>query len=221
MKRKIVLIPLAFLLAISLVAVACAPPLNDVIAIVNGEKIERAEFDAYFQQVKTMYEQQGVDLEGEEMREVREGVKEQILDEIIGRRLLLQKAEEQGLIASEEEVQEEYSYLEAQVGEEVLKEQLSRMGMTVEDLKDDIEQQILLDKFIAQYKEEHLDEDELKITEEEVRDLYDQYSEQYDMPEFEEVEAQLKAELQRQKEGQVVANIMQQLREEGEVEILL
>lgn len=195
---------------------------DTAVAMVNGEEIGRGEFEFYMQQVKSMYEMQGVDLESDEMQEMREGVEQQVLEELINRALLLQRAEDQGFSADEEEVQEEYEYLQEHFGgEEMLLEELEAMGMSPESLRKDLHQQLTIQEYVDYYLEEELEEGELDVSPEEVEELYDQYSEHQDMPAFEEIELHLKEELEQQKMGKVMDQLSQQLREDSEIEVYL
>lgn len=220
------LVLLFFLLAVTLAA-GCGEVTEeetggDAVALVNGEEIGREEFEFYMQQVKSIYEMQGVDLGGEEMEELLEGVEQQVLEELINQKLLLQVAEREGFFAAEEEIQTELEQLEQHFGgKEMLLEELEEMGMTAEDLKKDLQHQFMIQEYLDYYVEEVVSEKELEVTEEEIEKLYETYSEQQDMPELEEMESHLKEELEQQKMWEAMESLFHQFRDESEIEIFL
>lgn len=195
---------------------------GEVVATVNGEEIAREELDAMLEQQKQQYQMQGMDMESEEMSDMLVQLERQILDSLIGNHLMAQAAEEKGISISDEELEEEYQELAAQFGgEEELKQQLEAAGITKEEIKEDIARNLPAQKYLELYMEENLAEEELEFSEEELKALYDQYSAQMgeDFGEFEEVKPQLEQELRQQKENEIIQKHLEDLREQGEIEI--
>lgn len=195
---------------------------QEVVATVNGEEITREELEVMLEQQKQQYQMQGMDLDSEEMSDMREQLERQILDSLIANLLMAQAAEEKGISVSEEELEQEYQDLAAQFGgEEELNQQLEAAGITREEIKEDIARTLPAQKYMESYKEENISEEDLEVSEEELKAVYDQYSAQMgeEFGEFEEVKPQLEEDLKRQKENEVLQSHVEELREEAEVEI--
>ncbi len=144
-----------------------------VVAVVNGEEIKLEEFMLQEEQQKQMMMMQGLDPESDEMAEVIEQQRPQILDALIQNAVLMQKVEEKNISISEEKIKEEYQYYIDQAGnEELLEEQLEAAGMTEDELRQQIAEQLSIQIYIENYIEENLDEDELDFSEEELREIY-------------------------------------------------
>lgn len=195
-------------------------PASGVVAVVNDEEIDREEFDMHYQSMKSMYEMQGIDVEEQGLRRQ---IQEQILSEMIGRVILLQQAEKEGLTVSEEDIQTRYQEILAQYeSEEEMEKELSSFNMTLEDLKSNLAEEILIDKYISYYREEKIDEEDLVVSQEELEERYEQHKlYQEEIPEFEEYEDQLKEELKNEKFEQNLSNHIKNLQAESNIEIYL
>ena len=181
-----------------------------------------ADLNARVEQMQAIYEMQGLDLEDEE---TLRHVERQLLESMINETLLLRGAAEEGISASESEIQAEHEEILARFeDEDALKEVLALQNLTMDDLKEDISQQITIDHYIDWYIEKNVDEEELEVTEDEVRALYERYSAQMEegaMPDFEEVRVVLEEEISRQKTAQVVGRLLEELRGKSEIEVFL
>lgn len=198
--------------------------LPEVVAEVNEEEIKKDEFNFHMAQVKAMYEMQGVNLESRENENMLRQVQWDVLQELIDEVLLVQQAEDEGLTVSNDMVQAEYQQILVQFegDEDALENELSSMNFTPEDLKKVIAQQLTAQQYIQQYKEENIEEEELEVTEEEVENLYEQYSAQMEeMPDYEEIKLQLEEELRQRKVDQVKAILTQELKEESDIEVYM
>ncbi len=197
---------------------------QEVVATVNGEEIAREELEVMLEQQKQQYQMQGMDLDSEDMSDMLEQLERQILDSLVANLLMAQAAEEKGISVSEEELEQEYQDLVAQFGgEEELNQQLEAAGITREEIKEDIARTLPAQKYMESYKEENISEEDLEVSEEELKAVYDQYSAQMgeEFGEFEEVKPQLEEDLKRQKENEVLQSHVEELREEAEIEIKL
>lgn len=188
---------------------------QDIIAVVNGEEITWAELESRASQMKMRYEMQGEAVTPEMEDRIREMVLDNMIDEI----LLLQEALRQGFEVTEEEIDEAYEDIVARYdGEEQLKALLDEDGMTVEDLRDQIREQLIIMGYIDEYVEQELGEEGLEVTEEDIRDLYDMYSAQMeDFPDYEEVESYLREELKDQRYYDAISRLVTDLRETSSI----
>ncbi len=189
---------------------------QEVVAIVNGEEIAGADFQATVNQIKSMYAQQGMDLSSEQGKQLLEQLEKQVLNSMVGQELLRQQAEKEGYTVSEKEINKELEKVKGQFeNDDQFKEALDKNGTTEAQLKEEI---INRGK-TQQYIDDQVGE--VTITEEELKEIYDSYAQQSeDMPEFEEVKAQIKEQAKSQKMQQETNKIVERLKKDSEIEIL-
>jgi len=196
----------------------------DAVAVVNGEEILREDFDQIMEQVKEMYEMQGMDLEEDE--EMLEEIKHQLVDEMISELLLLQKAEEENITADQEIVEEQVEAIKAQFdSDEEMEQALAMYNIDPDNLEEEISNAMVIEELM----DSMLNEEEIEVTEEELRELYDQQvammgdpeDEDADIPEFEEMKPQLEEMAVQDKMQQQTGSVIEELKEDSEIEILL
>jgi FKBP-type peptidyl-prolyl cis-trans isomerase (trigger factor) len=147
---------------------------NLVVASVNGEEIMKEELLELEEKEKQQLMMMGLDPESDEVAQMMEEARPQILENLIVNVLLMQKIEEEGISASEEKVEEQYQqYVEQFGGEEMLEQQLEQAGITKDELMQEIVKQLSIQNYIKNYLAENLNEDELNFSEEELRELYE------------------------------------------------
>jgi FKBP-type peptidyl-prolyl cis-trans isomerase (trigger factor) len=172
---------------------------EEVVASVNGAPILRGELESRVSQVETAYEAQGAPA-GEQP-----GLRTQILDELVQTQLLKQKAEESGVSVTDEEVETEYQNLVNLFGgEEKLQEQLTSLNISSEQLRSDIRDQVMIQKYLESATEMGA----VTVTEEELRAEYDASiegaAEGQEVPGFEEVRGLIEQQLRQQKVEAIV-----------------
>ncbi|GEM_PF-1017570 len=160
-----------------------------VIATVNGKEVTRGEFNEALDREIAQYEMHGIDMESEEMQGMEDEIKEQVFENYFVVPILLeQKAEQANIEISDEEISNRYSEYETQFGgEEALEAQMEQLGMTRDDLEEEIVRELSLQKYLDQYLENYLeenpdeviDEEEIKPDEEEVKEFYNQLVDSY------------------------------------------
>ncbi len=147
---------------------------NAVVATVNGEAIKEEELLALEEQQRQQLVMMGLDPESEEAARMMEQMRPQILDNLIANRVLMQKIEEDGVSASDVQVEEHYQQYAAQFGgEEMLEQQLEQAGLSKDELKQEIAEQLPLQIYVENYLAENLSEDELIFSESELKELYE------------------------------------------------
>ncbi|WP_280768273.1 SurA N-terminal domain-containing protein [Salipaludibacillus daqingensis] len=186
---------------------------EEAVATVNGEEIKMADLQAQMAQYQQMFAQQGVDFEDEENAEMLMQIQQGILDQLITQEVITQEARDKDIEVSEEELEAELEEIRAQFeSEEELEEYLATQNYTVEEMEEEIRDILLIEEF---RKMEHVDEDEFDVTEDEVREYYDQLAMQDpEIAEFEEIEDELESEVKEQQ-------YIQQLRDDADIEILI
>ncbi len=181
---------------------------SEVVATVNGEKISLDDFETQLEQTRQMSLQQGIELDEEEL-------KTQVIDEMINRVLIEQEAEKEGITVTEEEVEEEINAIIENIGgREVFEQELSNLNLSEEELRENIEKEILMNKYLTT----RTPQDEV-ATEEEMQAIYDEVSEGQDLPPFEELEEELRSEVIRRKQSEIIEGLINSLREKADIDI--
>ncbi|MCF8062343.1 MAG: peptidylprolyl isomerase [Deltaproteobacteria bacterium] len=150
-------------------------PEEDVIAVVNGETISKGQVDRELSGYQQKMMREGKSLTPESLV----GVREQIIESLVDRALLHQASVKEGVSVSAEDVQEEWNKIrERFTSEEAFQTALKRMGMTEQDVREEIERGEAVQKFIRQRFGKSAE-----ISEEEARTFYDSHPEAFVRPE--------------------------------------
>jgi len=190
MKRKVLRCGLSLLLVAALVLASCGEvevvgeqeeeeeeEEEDVVAIVNGVEITEDEFiqrlRAYIQSNESQMRKAG---EWQKANETEEEfvqrfiplIGKDILEYMIIEILIEQKAKEQNITVKPEEIDKEIDELKPTA------ENLSKMGMTIEELRQQVERQILMEKIVSKA---------VIVTEKEIRDHFERYKANFAKPE--------------------------------------
>ncbi len=199
----------------------------DVVAVVDEEEISGDAFaenyEAQFQQLTMQAAMAGQEPDQDQL-------KEQALEMMINSELLVDEAEEQGFSASDEDVDEYLADMaEANQVEssDALMEELEAQGLSEERIREDLHSQVMIDQVV-----DTLDVEE--PSEEELQEMYDAQVEQLEAmneqveedqaqeaPSFEELEPELEQQVTQQNENEAIATLLDDLRADAEIEILL
>jgi hypothetical protein len=188
---------------------------NKTIAKVNGREIKRNDLDL---QIKKLTQSLKITIPQEGTKE-RNDFEQGELNRMIDAVLLAQEAEEKDFKPKEDEVKSQYDLLLSQVGgEEKLTEALNNVGITKEQLKEDMAVQMMLDKYFTFIKKEN----GITVTNEEIKDFYEKEIVPQDKKiELKDVEARIHQVLEQQKLNQPLSEIVQDLRSKAEIVISL
>ncbi len=186
---------------------------STVVATVNGVDITRGELDLKIAQVRNTMPAGSVD-------PTRDAAFEQVvLDEMINVNILLAKADEQGYTTSEEDIDAEIETLISLFGgEEAFNTQLSATGITREELRTNMHNEIRIRMLVS----EATDIESVEVTDEEVQLAYD--TAVGDSPEaasIEEVRELLRTQLIQQKSTAIIDTYIQELRGDADVVVNL
>jgi peptidyl-prolyl cis-trans isomerase C/foldase protein PrsA len=157
------------LLLIGTMVIGCGAK---TVATVNGEKVTQPQLDKiinlYVAQAKQVY---GTDPKQDQ--EMMKEIKKAALNDLIDQTLLIQKATSQGLKATDKEVSDAIKNFKESSGAEGYKNFLKASGMTDEDFKQEMYNQVLVgeihDKSIAN----------VKVSAKEVQTYYEQHPEDF------------------------------------------
>ena len=156
------------------VAAGCkhdAPPAPDVWALVNGEQIHRDEAVKYY---KSRLNPQAPTPSQEEALSLTLNV----LDELINNNILIQRAKKLGLEATDGEVEDKFTEVKSPYTEDEFQRQLKEREVTIGDLKNDIRQQLSVQKLLNR---EVLSK--IAITDQDISDFYNQNRAQFNVAE--------------------------------------
>jgi peptidyl-prolyl cis-trans isomerase C len=138
-----------------------AAQLPDVIARVNGEPIQRAEFE---KAIKTLEAQNGGSVPADQRDRVYRGV----LDQMIGYKLLVQESQARKIAVADAELEARVSQIRSQFPtEEAFKQVLAQQNLTVEQLKSDARSELLVTNLLKAEVEP-----KVAVTPEQVSDFY-------------------------------------------------
>ncbi|MFD1018393.1 SurA N-terminal domain-containing protein [Thalassobacillus hwangdonensis] len=204
---------------------------NGPAAVVNGEEIPRKEFEKNYDMAKSQYEQMGMDLKGKEKQ-----IKKSVVDQMIDSELLVQYAKDSGIKVDDNKVDEEYKKFTDQFEkEEQMDKFLKQNNLKKDELKPLLKESLMVQKYIDENTEEP------KVSEEELKKQYDQYVEQQkqmqkqaekkaeesgqegqqqqEIPEYEEMKDSLKQQMVQSKKDEQVQKLVQELRDDSEIEV--
>jgi hypothetical protein len=182
----------------------------NIVASVNGEELNRLEFDSRVSQARSILESQGVDFSSDDaLRELNRVA----LDNLINERLLIQEAIKKGLEVSQEEVEKQYDILADQSGGvDKLLEELKSNNVSVEKFKLNIHQQMILRSFVDSLTSD------IKVLDSEALQLYeDLVSQGAELPPFDEIQSAVIAEARQRKVAQALDPIIQELRSNAQI----
>ncbi|WP_347489683.1 SurA N-terminal domain-containing protein [Desulfoscipio sp. XC116] len=180
-KNGIIFLSLMLLLA-TFVLGGCGGS-GDVVATVNGESITSRELDQEVTTYKNNLTQQGYNLEGEQAKELEEMLRQQVLSQLIDRRLVMAEAERLDMMPADKEVQAEIKKIKEQLGSEgEFKKFLAANGINEPKLDDFMKEQLAANKLY-----EKISAEVSEPTEDEIKDYFAENGAQYSDPEQRQV----------------------------------
>ena len=187
---------------------------DDVVAVVNGQDLTRAEMNRIKQQLLSDAQRQGMDLNNPEVASM---LNERSIETLVNTELIRQKAIADGVSVTEEEVDERFNQIIEQVGgEDVLESSLTELGITMESLRSDVQQELLIEKFLSN----NIQTGDLVATPDEVEDFYEMIGgEDAGLGNIEELRPQIEQQVIVGKENDLVNELLATLREDAEIEI--
>jgi len=146
-------------------------PDENVWGVVDGAPITRVEVDKYY---RTQLNPDAPQPSQDEAL----SLKLNVLDELINNHILLEKAKALGLQAADGEVEDKFTEFKSPYTEEEFQRQLKSRNYTVDDLKNDIRQQLSIQKVIN-----HEVVAKITVTDQDVQDFYNQNRAQFNVTE--------------------------------------
>jgi peptidyl-prolyl cis-trans isomerase SurA len=143
----------------------------DIVARVNGKDITTAELDKQFQSRIANAEQQPAPEEVQDL-------KLQLLSQMINDHILLELAGEQGLTATDGEVDVKFNEFKSQYTEEKFQELLTQQKTSVDDIRAELRKTITIDKLVNKEITS-----KISVSEAEIQSFYDKNKQSFNLPE--------------------------------------
>lgn len=179
--RTILPILTALIVMLAAVMTGCAQKAPEsatkdrVVADVNGTKIYFSDVEAQLTAIIGSHTDQ---FQGEEGQAMLNNFRQQILESLIERELIIQEAENTGIEVTEEEINKRIEELKAQFqSEEQFKAALQQAGITEEELPEEVRRMLLTEKMLDKVFED------LEVTDEEARQYYEENKNNFQVPE--------------------------------------
>lgn len=146
-------------------------PGPDVWAVVDGKQILRQNVDRVYR--SRVNSEAPAPSHEEEL-----SLKLNILDELINSQILLDRAQKMNLIASDEEVEDQFTQSKAPYTEEEFQQKLKASGLTINDLKSDIRRQLSIEKVLNREVVA-----KISITNQDITDFYNEHRSEFNVAE--------------------------------------
>ena len=189
--------------------------LPDVVARVNGEEVSRAELELLEAQIAVGQQIELTALDSASPQQLQA----QAIETLVSNALIRQAAQASGAVASEADVDAQITTIKGQFADEAqYQAALSAEGITESVLRS----QIATDIAVGAYLEQTVDFDSVVVSQEEINAVYQQEAAvTAELPPLAEVRDQIEAFISQQKQRELVAALVQELRADAEVQILL
>jgi len=187
-----------------------------VVAVVDGVEISNVEFETSYAQVLQTASQQGVAVTDPAVLAQAEM---NALDVLVNTMLLKKAAEEAGYATSDEAVVAEMTALEGQYeSPEAFLEAVAENNLTLETVQTDVRNRLDIDAYLTA----SIDMSLLVASETEVQALYDSFAAgAAELPPLEEVYAEVEAQIVTQKQQEAISVVIDRLRENVTIEVLI
>lgn len=171
MRKLLRLLAILLLAGFILVSVSCRCGPTNVAAVVNGEKIYLSEVEAELKDLKSRHKEM---FEGSQGKETEKLFKERILDDLIEKKLILQEAEKRGIKVTTKEVEAKLKQVKGMFKSlKQFQETLKEQGWTEKDLRENIREQLLIEKMTDEVTKN------VKVTDSEVKAYYEKNEDKF------------------------------------------
>lgn len=178
---------------------------EDVALTINDQEILGNVYNLMYVQTKIQLYNLGQDIEDTEL------VKEMSLNTLVEQALLIQAANEEGIEVTAEEIESTYDDLMAESGEDVMAF-LDEYQLSTDAFKEQISFSLYLDEYMESFLQ-------VDVSEDEVKEFYEQLKEEYEeTAEYEEIKDQIKERITTQKQQEKVKKFLDDLKEESTIE---
>ncbi len=185
-------------------------------ARVNGVVITGAEFSSSLEQLTDLTATQGANIAD---AEVVAQLRTQAIETLVNAELLRQAAVAEGITTTPEQIESRFNEIRDGIGgAEVLAEKMAEFGVTEVSLRKDIENEFLIQSLF----DLKIDSDSIEVSETDISTFYDNAGGvAAGLPPLEEVRDEIVGQLKFEQEQTLINAYIQELRDGGEVEILI
>ena len=225
MIKKLLLVALSIILIFSITACnkneETTNPTDEspmeVVAKVNDKEISWEQYRSMVGNMKSYYQQFGMDFEKAENKELLDMLEAEAINVLIQEELIYQSAVEKNYKVTDEDIDKELEGFKAQYEkEEEFLSDLEANSLTLDSLRE----KIAKEKLLSMYMQNEISEPD--ITEEEIKALYDEHSKtKEDLPSLEEIRAELTEEVKQKKVLAGFEDLIEVLKSKSKVEIFL
>jgi hypothetical protein len=148
------------------------------------------------------------------VKELEQQAGQQALDSIIVKKLILDKAQKENIVVSNEEIDAQVAQIEQQFtsqGQD-FEQLLSMQGTTRQALREQIRLQLILEKLVG---------GDVEASDEEINDFYEQNTMVYEGQELEDVKDDVKQQLNQQKSREKINTYLDDLKNEASINYFL
>ena len=170
------------------------PSGDDVAAVVDGQRIYRADLEKYFQNQTAGSNQPLSDEQATSLRL-------SILRELIENEILMHRAEKLGLLATDDEVDKKLNEIKSPYTADQFNQRLQERKLSLEDFKRDIRRALTADKVL--HKEVT---SKINVTQQDIADYYNQHRAEFNLIEPRYHLAHILVTTSPQPQGQEVSN---------------
>ncbi|HXY48958.1 MAG TPA: peptidylprolyl isomerase [Terriglobales bacterium] len=142
---------------------------GEVMAVVDGRKILRADVDKYYPAQAAAAGQQP---SGEQTTSLRLS----ILHELIDEEILMRRAEKLGLLATDEEVERKLGELKSPYTQDEFNRQLQEKKITLDDVKRDLRRSVTIDKLMIKEVTS-----KINISDQDITDYYNAHKAEFNL----------------------------------------
>lgn len=228
--KRIMLVALIGLLVLTTVGCSANRVKGNIAATVNGVEISMEKFDDLVDRMKSGYEAQGFSFTGEQGAAYLEHVRKEAINTLVQQEAIVQEARSLGYEVSQEEIDAEYNQIKEEFSsEEEFLSALEANNLTESKFKEMLAEELLISKFIENEVEE------INITEEKIREVYDDYvanveayneeivdeEKKMDIPSFEELKEDIREFLKNQNQQEQASKLIQSVVEKSDIEIFI
>jgi FKBP-type peptidyl-prolyl cis-trans isomerase (trigger factor) len=189
---------------------------SNVAIKVNDEIVKQSELqeriDRSLQRMKQQYGSRIKDSKKMEM--LRKRIRKQVIDDMVAQLLLKTNAIKSNISVSTKEVQTQLKSQQKRFGsEERFQTALKQQNMTLDEYRQKIQEQILVEKFVSRKI------GSITVSDQEAREYFSQNKKRFRTESFEEVKNRVKKFLKQRKQQEKREELIDSLREESEVDI--
>jgi peptidyl-prolyl cis-trans isomerase SurA len=170
------------------------PSGDDIAAVVDGQRIYRADLEKYFQNQTAGSNQPLSDEQATSLRL-------SILRELIENEILMHRAEKLGLLATDDEVDKKLNEIKSPYTADQFNQRLQERKLSLEDFKRDIRRALTADKVL--HKEVT---SKINVTQQDIADYYNQHRAEFNLIEPRYHLAHILVTTSPQPQGQEVSN---------------